>query len=1367
MGGFKIAMVAGVNRLRLCEGFVSCSCRGGVYGFGGKSGEDVQPNGKALRKCILSGPYKPTTVLVQAVAATDDSSAIPEHITVETPMIMSPANKAHFEAEKEAIHFILTGIGDEIYSTVDACQKAQEIYKGKEIAKPITPPSETASEEDNDPEQAQRDKDMTKNLALIAKYFKKIYKSTNNNLRTSSNSRNKNVDATSRYKNDNQSGQFGNQRTVNVAGAWENVGSPVVQQSGIQCFNCKEFRHFAKECRKLKRVKDSAYHKEKILLCKQAEQGVPLQAEKYDWLADTDKEIDEQELEAYYSYMAKIQEVPTADSGTDSEPLEQEFRHFAKECRKPKRVKDSAYHKETILLCKQAEQGVPLQAEKYDWLADTDKEIDEQELEAYYSYMAKIQEVPTADSGTDSEPLEQVQNDAGYNVFSNDLQHSEQSESINNTCLVETDDSNVIPDSPNMCEDDIQNDQNDVESDDKRVALANLKLDVDKNQKIKKQLKKANTTFAQELKECKTILAETSNTLRESISIRDKIVDNAWIKLSKDHVRAATAQDMEILIQTCLMPLAIKTQNDSFIFVHEFKQEMHDDLKYVESLKKEIDELESDKVEFSNMYDMILQECVSHDVMCSYLLSLSGLDALAELQRLYLHKVKECDCLAQRLSKQTEFVSKEVHNELLQRFAKVEKHSISLEIALQKYLKTQLQDKNIAISELKKLIEKGKGKYVETKFDKPSVVRQPNAQRIPKPSVLGKPAPFSNSLKRRYFSKTKSISKTNVSEDLSKPVTAQTLPQTASQVVSNTNVLKPGMYRIDNRSTQTRAPQLPQTVRNTNPCVSTSTRTNHKTNVSRPQHRSNQLKDKVMPNNSQVKLKKTQVEVHPRIPSVSNKMKSVTACKDILNSRTLNAIAICDTCDKCLVDSNHFACVTKMLNDVNARTKKPNIVQLILFIVDSGCTKHMMGNLMLLCNFVEKFLGTVRFGNDQFAPILGYGDFVQGNITINRVYFVEGLNHNLFSVGQFCDADLEKDAVIGLPKLKYVKDQLCSSCELSKAKRSSFKSKDVPSSKGRLNLLHMDLCGPMRVASINVKKYILASDYDNSDPVPQLHNASSLADAHVPSQQELDLLFGPLYDEFFNACYNPKDTQPTTNIQPTSAPSTPTYVYVEENNDDQAEEDHLPNDEFTNPFCAPAQEVAESSSHNIGNSNVPTFNQPKVSEYQWTKDHPLKQVYGNPSRPVQTRRQLATEPEMSKGYAQEEGIDFEESFASVARLEAIRIFIAYAAYKSFPIYQMDMKTAFLNGPLKEEVYVSQPDGFVDPDHPEKGSSIDLTAFLDADHAGCIDTRKSTSRGIQFLGDKLVSWMSKKQDCTIMSSAEAEYVVLSASCAQVM
>nr|GEW54385.1 Gag-Pol polyprotein [Tanacetum cinerariifolium] len=195
---------------------------------------------------------------------------------------------------------------------------------------------------------------------------------------------------------------------------------------------------------------------------------------------------------------------------------------------------------------------------------------------------------------------------------------------------------------------------------------------------------------------------------------------------------------------------------------------------------------------------------------------------------------------------------------------------------------------------------------------------------------------------------------------------------------------------------------------------------------------------------------------------------------------------------------------------------------------------------------------------------------------------------------------------------------------------------------------------------------------------------------------------------------------------------------------------------------------------------------------------------------------------VAKGYAQKERVDFKESFAHVARLEVVRLFIAYTAHKSFTVYQMDIRTTFIYGPLKEEVYVNQPDRFIDPYHPDKvyrlkkslyglkqaprawyvelsnflvskgfskakptekhltavkqifrylkytinmglwypkDTGFELTAFLDSDYAGCLDSRKSTSGGIQYLGgDKLVSWSSEKQDCTSMSSAEVEYKV---------
>nr|GEZ74517.1 hypothetical protein [Tanacetum cinerariifolium] len=187
---------------------------------------------------------------------------------------------------------------------------------------------------------------------------------------------------------------------------------------------------------------------------------------------------------------------------------------------------------------------------------------------------------------------------------------------------------------------------------------------------------------------------------------------------------------------------------------------------------------------------------------------------------------------------------------------------------------------------------------------------------------------------------------------------------------------------------------------------------------------------------------------------------------------------------------------------------------------------------------------------------------------------------------------------------------------------------------------------------------------------------------------------------------------------------------------------HVEDDEFINIFCTHVQERGETSSCHVDSSNMHTFYQQHPSEHHWTKDHPLEQVVGNPSESIRTRRQLETDGEMcmfaltvsrtepkniKEAMADsawieamqeeihqfkrlDEGIDFEDSFLPVARLEAVQIFVAYAAHKSFQVYQMDVKTTFLYGPLKEEVYVNQPNGFVDPYHPDQVYHLKIALY---------------------------------------------------------
>ncbi|GJY79782.1 retrovirus-related pol polyprotein from transposon TNT 1-94 [Tanacetum coccineum] len=867
--------------------------------------------------------------------------------------------------------------------------------------------------------------------------------------------------------------------------------------------------------------------------------------------------------------------------------------------------------------------------------------------------------------------------------------------------------------------------------------------------------------------------------------------------------------------------------------------------------------------------------------------------------------------------------------------------------------------------------------------------------------------------------------------------------------------------------------------------------------------------------------------------------------------------------------------VSKSKIDVESASKaKDKVVQIVLWVVDSGCSKHMTGDRSLLRNFIEKFMGTVRFGNDNFAAITGYGDYIHGNITICHVYYVEGLGHNLFSVGQFCDGDLEVafrsntcyvrnlegddlltggrdsnlytisisdmaasspvclmskatstkswlwhrrlshlnfgtindltrlDLVDGLPKFKYGKDHLCSACERGKSKKASHPPKLVPSDHSKLELLHMDLCGPMRVASINGKRYILVivDDYSrytwvyflrSKDETPEIikkfiaqaqlnykakvckirtDNGTEFKNttlkahyeklgimqqfsiARTPQQNGVVerrnrtlvevartmLIFSRLpeflwaeavatacftqnrsiihtrynktpyellrgrkpniayFHVFGSLCYPTNDRddlgkmKPKADIeyyeqkssytpiysaaQPTQihedSPSTSSIIVdtheappVVTTSDEQTSPISLTKaDEFNQedtaefdgnaqfvPYNPPSHEEIESSTTSLVPSNVHNFHQVQPSTHIWTKDHPLAQVIGDPSKPVMTRQRSHTDSEfgnsfhdqkertllLSNGFgrisvmlkilwfgtklvyvSQPEGFidpefpdhvyrlkkalyglkqaprawydklssfliehgftkgiidptlftrrhggdillvqvyvddiifgstnpDFSKRFANLMKnnfemsmmgelkfflgLQVHQsprgIFISQSQYAiellkkhgldecvsmSTPMATERLDADLQGTPTDQTTYrrmigglmyltASRPDiafaTFVCARYQArptvkhlkevkrifrylrhsynmglwypKDSGFELIAYSDADHAECKDDCKNTSGGLQFLGGKLVSWSSKKQDCTAMSTTEDEYVSLSACCA---
>ncbi|GJT15401.1 hypothetical protein Tco_0874107 [Tanacetum coccineum] len=398
------------------------------------------------------------------------------------------------------------------------------------------------------------------------------------------------------------------------------------------------------------------------------------------------------------------------------------------------------------------------------------------------------------------------------------------------------------------------------------------------------------------------------------------------------------------------------------------------------------------------------------------------------------------------------------------------------------------------------------------------------------------------------------------------------------------------------------------------------------------------------------------------------------------------------------------------------------------------------GNLKLLCNFVEKFLGTVRFGNDQFAPILGYVDLNQGNVMIKRVYYVEGLNHNLFSVGQFCDADLEISTPY-LFKNNFIKTQSVSN-ELKASPTQAwfwqrrlfhlnFNYTTLLSKKDvcdwltkRLNLLHMDLCGLMRVEAKWEKIYS--------------------GDCCMTIQDKYGLFFYDSKDE------NTRSSQRLSLVDSTQSSSSSISVRMKTA---QSSEQELhayfrgEGIEHRLTLSKPDRSALSKDETALLLRLLEQCSQLLSFHYHFG----LKQLndvldYNSLGTSHHNVKEMSVEMYLRppKGYAQEEGIDFKESFAPVARLEEVRIFVAHAAHTSSrtkstseeSLIWIKAKLMGLDQTLVQEYAIVHVISTTNIKAPQEDCLY---------HAECIDSRKKHFwKGDTFPWCKLVSWMVRSR-----------------------
>ncbi|GJX15059.1 gag-pol polyprotein [Tanacetum coccineum] len=586
-------------------------------------------------------------------------------------------------------------------------------------------------------------------------------------------------------------------------------------------------------------------------------------------------------------------------------------------------------------------------------------------------------------------------------------------------------------------------------------------------------------------------------------------------------------------------------------------------------------------------------------------------------------------------------------------------------------LKAQIQEKVFANATLKNKLRKLKGNSVDTKFAKPSILGKPVLQPPRNQSVVRQPNAFKS--ERPNFSKPRFASQVDVNNVLSKPVTQHYLPKGRESAFAKPN------HMIASSSSRNSSKNMPRF--SSNDMVHNYYLEEAK---KKTQERDRKSTTSVMPSAKSQNTTKS-CKSKPRsnnqtsrvLPTSKSSCPTTTVMPKADHSRNSSPFSdfkhfVCSTCQKCVFNANHDACITKFLKEVNSRAKiQPNKTRNSNKPVDPTSHTQKPGRKIVT--------------GHSFSP--NKSSAVHEKTNTPRSYLRWIPTGRIFNTAGLKWVPTGKTFTSSTTKVD---------CELPNG------SNDYITNPYKCDQTLNVSAGTLNLSADQHPCFMIMVSVDNtSGPAPQRKEECTLQCALSSKEEKSSCILIPdlvisvdtplsitidQYAPSMSHSPSSSDIQPPFSHQGVAAGPT-----IEDNL--FAQVDTGP---FENKF-APELSYVESSSGDVSAAESNQVTQPHEHLRKWSKDYPIENIivkldkYGDV---LKNKARL-----VAKGYRQEEGIDFEESFTPVARIEAIRIFIANVASKNMTIYQMDVKTAFLNGELNEEVYVSQPEGFVDPDHP--------------------------------------------------------------------